>query len=84
MSEHAQDTQVKYPEIEVQLTGGDGNAFAIIGAVSKAIKREGVAAGYFVDSAEAYRAAEAYSAEAQQSESYDALLQHAMRTVNVS
>lgn len=31
--------QVKYPEIEVQLTGNDGNAFAIMGAVSAALKR---------------------------------------------
>lgn len=28
----------KYPEIEVKLTGQDGNAFAIIGAVSKALR----------------------------------------------
>jgi len=31
----------KYPEIEVQLTGEDGNAFAIIGAVTKALRRAG-------------------------------------------
>lgn len=30
---------VKYPEIEVQLTGNDGNAFAIMGAVRKALKQ---------------------------------------------
>lgn len=30
---------VKYPEIEVQLSGNDGNAFAIMGAVQKALKR---------------------------------------------
>ena len=35
---------VKYPEIEVQLTGNDGNAFAIMGAVRKALKREKVSA----------------------------------------
>ena len=35
-------TEVKYPEIEVQLTGQDGNAFAIIGKVSKAFRKEGV------------------------------------------
>lgn len=29
----------KYPEVEVQLSGEDGNAFAIIGRVSKAINR---------------------------------------------
>jgi len=31
--------QVKYPEIEVQLSGNDGNAYSIMGAVSKALKR---------------------------------------------
>ena len=30
---------VKYPEIEVQLTGNDGNAFAIMASVRKALKR---------------------------------------------
>lgn len=64
---------VKYPEIEVQLSGQDGNAFAIIGAVSVAIRRG-------VGSSEA----KAYSAEAMQTESYDALLQHAMATVSVA
>jgi hypothetical protein len=29
----------KYPEIEVQLTGQDGNAFAIMGAVQKALRK---------------------------------------------
>jgi hypothetical protein len=31
--------QVKYPEIEVELTDQDGNAFAIIGRVAQAMKR---------------------------------------------
>lgn len=30
---------VKYPEIEVQLTGNDGNAFAVMASVRKALKR---------------------------------------------
>jgi hypothetical protein len=29
----------KYPEIEVQLTGQDGNAYAIMGAVQKALRK---------------------------------------------
>ena len=33
---------VKYPEIVVQLSGEDGNAFFIIGRVSKALRRAGV------------------------------------------
>jgi hypothetical protein len=31
-----------YPDIEVQLTGEDGNAFFIIGRVTKALRRAGV------------------------------------------
>ena len=34
----------KYPEIEVQLTGNDGNAFAVMGAVKRALKRAKVSA----------------------------------------
>ena len=34
--------EVRYPEIEVELVGGSGNAFAIIGAVNKALRRGGV------------------------------------------
>ena len=37
-------TEIKYPEIEVQLTGNDGNAFAIMGAVRKALKQAKVSA----------------------------------------
>lgn len=33
---------VKYPEIEVKLVGRDGNAFAILGAVSAGLKQAGV------------------------------------------
>lgn len=35
-------TQVKYPEVKVELVGQDGNAFAIIGRVSQALRRAGV------------------------------------------
>ena len=65
--------EVKYPEVEVELTGTDGNAFAIIGAVQKETRR-----------AVGYDEAASYVAEAYECQSYDALLQHAMRTVNVS
>lgn len=37
-----QETGVRYPEIEVQLVGSDGNAFAILGKVRKALRRAGV------------------------------------------
>ena len=35
-------TMPKHPEIEVRLTGTDGNAFAVLGHVSKALRRGGV------------------------------------------
>lgn len=35
------DDDIKYPDVEVRLTGGDGNAFVVIGAVSKALRRAG-------------------------------------------
>jgi len=35
---------IKYPEIEVQLTGNDGNAYAIMGTVRRALKRARVSA----------------------------------------
>lgn len=34
--------QPKYPDVVVQLTGNDGNAFSIMGAVSAALKSAGV------------------------------------------
>lgn len=33
-----------YPDVEVQLTGEDGNAFFIIGRTAKALRRHGVPA----------------------------------------
>jgi len=36
------DSAVKYPSVQVQLTGRDGNAFAIIGGVRRALSRAGV------------------------------------------
>ena len=33
---------VKYPEVEVKLVGEDGNAFSILGRVSKAMRRAGI------------------------------------------
>ena len=65
---------VKYPDVTVRLsTGVNGNAFAIVGAVASAIRRE--VSG---------EAADEYRREALDSESYDALLRHAMSTVNVT
>ena len=33
-------TATKYPEVVVQLSGEDGNAFAILGSVQKAMDRK--------------------------------------------
>ena len=61
----------KFPNITVKLTGKDGNAFAILGAVSGALKRAGE-----------YQAAKDFMYEAT-SGSHDHLLQTAMKYVNV-
>ena len=58
----------KYPNITVELSGQDGNAFAVLGAVSKALRRGNV------DKAEL----DAFYAEAT-SGNYDHLLQTTMR-----
>jgi len=34
--------EIKYPDVHVQLSGQDGNAYTIMGAVSAALKRHGV------------------------------------------
>lgn len=33
---------IRYPNIKVELVGHDGNAFAIMGTVSRALRRAGV------------------------------------------
>lgn len=64
---------VTYPDVHVPLTGRDGNAFAIIGTVSRALRRAGHV-----------QAADEFSGRAMDCESYDELLQLAMTTVKVS
>jgi len=63
----------KYPEITVRLIGEDGNAFLILGMVTKALKRAGVAQAEI----------EAFRAEATAGD-YDNLLATVMRTVVVA
>ena len=63
---------IKYPEIDVQLIGEDGNAFAIMGAVSKALKRNGVSP----------EEVDKYMKESMSGD-YDELLVTAMNWVNV-
>ncbi len=61
----------KYP-VEVELVGQDGNAFAIIGAVSRELKRAGLR-----------EEAQEYQQQAMACGSYDELLQLTMQTVEV-
>ncbi|AYP70072.1 hypothetical protein I5G62_gp87 [Mycobacterium phage CRB2] len=42
MSETPAQTEPKYPHVEVELVGQDGNALSIIGRVSAALRRAGV------------------------------------------
>lgn len=63
----------KYPEIEVQLSGEDGNAFFIIGKVAKAMKRAGVSRDEI----------DAFESDAMSGD-YDNLLRVTMATVCVA
>ena len=66
--------EVRYPNIEVELVGGDGNAFAIIGSVSKALRRAKVP----------FDEVKEFQTQCMMSESYDALLRFVMQTVIVN
>lgn len=61
----------KFPHVEVQLSGQDGNAFYILGVVQKALKRAGE-----------HEAAAEFFTEATSGD-YDHLLQTAMAYVMV-
>ena len=63
----------KYEEIEVQLTGNDGNAFAIMAAVTKALAKAGVSREEI----------EQYQTESMSGD-YDNLLRTAMKWVTVA
>lgn len=65
--------ETKYPEVEVQLTGQDGNAFAIMGRVAGALKKAGVPKEEVAE----------YMKESMSGD-YDNLLQTAMRWVSVA
>jgi hypothetical protein len=65
--------ETKYPEVEVQLTGEDGNAFAIMGRVAGALKKAGVPKEEVAE----------YMKESMSGD-YDNLLQTAMRWVSVA
>lgn len=63
----------KFPHVEVQLSGSDGNAFAILGNVTRAMKRGGCSQAE-VDE---------FMTEATSGD-YDHVLQTAMKTVEVN
>jgi hypothetical protein len=65
--------ETKYPEVEVELTGQDGNAFAIMGRVAGALKKAGVPKEEVAE----------YMKESMSGD-YDNLLQTAMRWVSVA
>ena len=64
--------RVRYPDVRVHLTGLDGNAYAIIGAVRKALLRAGVSKEHVSD----------FFKEATSGD-YDHVLQTCMRWVEV-
>ena len=64
--------EIKYPDIKVELVGNDGNAFAIVGSVNRALKESGVEK----------EERDKFTAEAMGGD-YDNLLQTAMRWVDV-
>ncbi len=64
---------VKYPEIEIELVGHDGNAFAILGGVTEAMRRADVPAEQIKEFTD-----EATSGD------YDHLLQTCCKWVNVN
>lgn len=64
---------VKYPEIEVQLTGRDGNAFVILGFVTAAMRRARLPQETINE----------FLAEAQSGD-YDHLLRTCLKWVNVA
>lgn len=63
----------RFPQVEVELSGHDGNAFGILGRVSKALRRGGASAAEVKE----------YVAEATSGD-YDHLLATTMRWVEVS
>jgi hypothetical protein len=66
-------SQVKWPGVQVQLSGHDGNAFAIMGTISAALRRAGASKDEI----------DQYMAESMAGD-YDNLLRVAMSWVDVS
>lgn len=73
MSDTTTATEPRFPHIDVQLTGEDGNAFAVLGAVKRQMRRD----------PEARDHVDEFMAEAMSGD-YSHLLRTAMEWVNVS
>jgi hypothetical protein len=73
MAENNVTTEPKYPHVKVKLVGRDGNAFAILGCVARAMRRNGISDADV----------KAFMAEATSGD-YDHLLATALRWVSVS
>ena len=65
-------SEVKHPDVVVRLAGQDGNVFNLIGLVSKALRRAGLAAEV-----------NTFQSEVMSSGSYDEALQCMMKWVTV-
>lgn len=72
MTEETKNESVAYPDVRVRLTGLDGNAFVLIGAVSGALRKAGHK-----------DAASVFGKSAMACGSYDELLRLCTRTVTV-
>jgi hypothetical protein len=73
LTERKEMSEIKYPDVKVKLTGTDGNAFAIMGAVQKALRKAGASQTEL----------DAYYKESTSGD-YDHLLRTAGRWVKVS
>jgi hypothetical protein len=73
MAKTLKEQSVKYPNVKVQLTGSDGNAFVILGKVMRNMRKEGISQSEIDDFCD-----EASSGD------YDHLLRTCMKWVDVS
>lgn len=65
-------TDLKYPDVKVQLSGEDGNVYSIIGRVKREIRRK-----------HGHEAADAFAKEAMSKGSYEEVLGFVQQTVDV-
>ncbi len=65
--------EIKYPDVTVVLTGTDGNAYAIMGAVKQALQKAG----------KDHKVIDAWFDDAKSSKNYDEVIQKVFQWVNV-